>query len=27
VKNDEAALKSIASEVKAFTRNFPMPHF
>jgi glycine hydroxymethyltransferase len=27
VKNDETALKQIAAEVKAFTRNFPLPQF
>ena len=26
-KDDEAVLKSIGEEVKAFTRNFPLPHF
>ncbi|OGV35970.1 MAG: serine hydroxymethyltransferase [Lentisphaerae bacterium GWF2_49_21] len=26
-KNDEAALKQIAAEVKEFTRNFPLPQF
>jgi glycine hydroxymethyltransferase len=27
VKNDEAALKQIAAEVKEFTRSFPLPQF
>ena len=27
VRSDEKALREIAAEVKAFTRNFPMPHF
>ncbi|MHB9137965.1 MAG: serine hydroxymethyltransferase [Victivallaceae bacterium] len=26
-KDDEAVLKSIGEEVRAFTRNFPLPHF
>jgi glycine/serine hydroxymethyltransferase len=27
VKDDEAALRAIGEEVKAFTVNFPLPHF